>query len=532
MFLALREIRRAKARFGLLMAAVALLMFLILTQQALQSGLITAFVGAIERQSAPVLVYAVDGQRTLQGSVITPPLEKAIAGVPGVAETGRIGQGTFTVSMNGGDQSDAALIGYEKPQLGGPDRLSAGRMPRAAGEAVGSAADFSLGDRVAVVGRRRRSAPARRGPGRGRPDPGDPDALRLLVRLRGRQAGGQPGRRDRPAERHRGATGSRRQRRGARVPDQRRLPQADALTREQAAAETPGVADVQRSFDVIFLLFALVVPLVTGLFFLIITLQKARALTLLRAIGAPAGVLVRSLLVQVLIIIGGGIVIGTLLYAPLSQATVGSLSLRFDTASRGPVGGAAPRPRAGERGRGGPARAGHRPRRGHDRGRCAVKLALRELRRRPGRFVVATAILTLIALLLMFLGGLLDGLDGREHRRAARPAGRAHRVLGRLPGLAGAQPHHPGGARAGGGGRRSRAGGGPRQRPARRARRGARSRAISCPSCSSATSARRAGCPTPCPAPGQVYADSSLRSEGVTKGSRHPPRSRPVRRSR
>lgn len=39
-----------------------------------------------------------------------------------------------------------------------------------------------------------------------------------------------------------------------------------------------------------------------------------------------------------------------------------------------------------------------------------MRLALRELRRRPGRFVVATVILTLIAILLMFLGGLLDGL--------------------------------------------------------------------------------------------------------------------------
>lgn len=39
-----------------------------------------------------------------------------------------------------------------------------------------------------------------------------------------------------------------------------------------------------------------------------------------------------------------------------------------------------------------------------------MKLALRELRRRPGRFVTATIILTLIAMLLMFLGGLLDGL--------------------------------------------------------------------------------------------------------------------------
>jgi putative ABC transport system permease protein len=39
-----------------------------------------------------------------------------------------------------------------------------------------------------------------------------------------------------------------------------------------------------------------------------------------------------------------------------------------------------------------------------------VKLALTELRRRPGRFSVAAVILTLIAILLMFLGGLLDGL--------------------------------------------------------------------------------------------------------------------------
>ena len=68
MFLALREMRRAKVRFGLLAAAIGLLLFLILTQQAIQNGLITAFVGAIERQSAPVLVYSTDGQRTLQGA--------------------------------------------------------------------------------------------------------------------------------------------------------------------------------------------------------------------------------------------------------------------------------------------------------------------------------------------------------------------------------------------------------------------------------------------------------------------------------
>ena len=164
MFLAFREILRAKTRFGLLMAAVALLVFLILTQQALQAGLITSFVGAIERQSAPVLVYSVDGQRTLQGSVITPALEARVEAVPGVAASGDIGQATFTVTVDGEQPSDAALIGYERADLGAPDALTSGRLPRAAGEAVGSAGAPSLGGRVGGPGARGGSA-RRRGRG-------------------------------------------------------------------------------------------------------------------------------------------------------------------------------------------------------------------------------------------------------------------------------------------------------------------------------------------------------------------------------
>jgi putative ABC transport system permease protein len=104
----------------------------------------------------------------------------------------------------------------------------------------------------------------------------------------------------------------------------------DALTREHAADRSPGVAQVRQSFQIIFLLYGLVVPLVTGLFFLIVTIQKAAALTLLRAIGAPAGRLVSALLVQVLLIVGLGLVLGTALYYPLTLLGATSLSLRFD----------------------------------------------------------------------------------------------------------------------------------------------------------------------------------------------------------
>src|SRR5690242_7379547 len=110
MFLALREMRRAKVRFLLLVVAIGLLVFLILFQLSLQNGLLRGFTGALRAQSAPVLVYSTDGQRTLQGSVITPPLDQMVRATDGVSTVGRIAQGTFTVDA-GGESTEASIIG-------------------------------------------------------------------------------------------------------------------------------------------------------------------------------------------------------------------------------------------------------------------------------------------------------------------------------------------------------------------------------------------------------------------------------------
>jgi putative ABC transport system permease protein len=335
MFLALREMRRAKVRFGLLISAIGLLVLLILAQQAIQTGLITSFIGAIERQSAPVLVYSVDGQRTLQGSIITPPLERKIRSTEGIARSGRIGQGTFTVRLNDEpEDSDAAIIGYTDPAVGAPDELTTGRLPGGTGEAVGSSSDFSLGDRVTVLGPGGQTEGTETIEVVGLADDAqlqvtptlfvewpdyvasvesaNPDAGGVLPSAIGAApvAGLDP------------ATLA------ERINDSSE--EADALTRQAAADESPGVAEVRQSFQVIFLLFGLVVPLVTGLFFLIITLQKSASLTLLRAVGAKSGLLVRSLLFQVVLVIGGGLAVGIALYTPLSQAQLGEIKLSFD----------------------------------------------------------------------------------------------------------------------------------------------------------------------------------------------------------
>ena len=183
----------------------------------------------------------------------------------------------------------------------------------------------------------------------------------------------------------------------------------EALTRADAATKAPGVAQVSRSFLVIFLLYGLVVPLVIGLFFLIVTLQKARTLALLRP-SARSSTLVRGLLTQVLVVVGLGVAIGTLLFLPLSSsASDRSRSVRRADGDR--LGNRHTAARRRQLLVLGPPRPAHRTGRSARRRRSGhVKLALREMRRRPGRFATATVLLTLIAVLLMLLGGLLDGL--------------------------------------------------------------------------------------------------------------------------
>ena len=332
MFLALKEMARAKVRFGMLIVAIGMLVFLILFQQSLQNGLLTSFVGAIRNQSAPVLVYSVDGQRVIQGSIITPDLEELVRSTDGVGEVGRISQGTFTVTADG-ERYDTSMLGYDDPALGAPSELIAGEYPDAPGEAIGSDADatrgFDVGDTVSIepsgfeitiVGLAR-DVQLNAGPTLF-VDVDDytealrsvnPDVTSVLPNVLA--VSGADGLTD------------------AEVVDRinEQSEALDALTKNDAADRTPGVSQVRQSFIIIFFLYGLVVPCVTGLFFLIITFQKSGALTLLHAIGAPAGRLVWSLLFQATLIITAGYLIGLALYTPISQRRLGGIPLRFET---------------------------------------------------------------------------------------------------------------------------------------------------------------------------------------------------------
>ena len=339
MFLALKEMRRAKVRFALLMIAIGLLVFLILFQVTLRNGLITSFVGGVRTQSAPVLVYDTESLGELPASSISPELEAQIRAVDGVAEAGKIGQAILSATVGAdkspGEPQPITLWGYESETVGAPTELSEGRMPAAPGEVVANSVDTEDGF---IVGATVRIVPA----GAeiqivglvdnaslfGQPTmyglfetyettlrAVNPDAPSIPASVMGLRP--EPGITD------------------AELVDRVNDTSTDvtARTRQSAAEDTPGISQIRASFLLIFLLYGFVIPLVTGLFFLIITLQKAGSLTLLRAIGAPSGRLVRSLMVQVVIVTGVGIAIGIAMYAPVSSARLGSIPLRFETGS-------------------------------------------------------------------------------------------------------------------------------------------------------------------------------------------------------
>jgi putative ABC transport system permease protein len=328
-FLAWREIKRAKLRFGLLTFAVALLVALVFVIQGLTAGLITQFVGALRNQDADVLVYGEQARRNLEGSIITPDQMRAIEETLGPeARVGPLGQGTFTVVA--GDESEPGRSDLRPSPAGcAPSTLEEGRLPERDGEAVASEADaakgFGMGSRVVVqpggqpitvVGLaesiRYSVAPtlfvsfdtyveARK--------VRNPDALEVYPTAAAVEPA--PGVSDRETVDTINAA----------------VEGVEALTRDEAVNGSPGVA-VRQSLGLV-VWSRLIVPIVAGFFFVILTVQKSASLTLLRAIGASTAKLVGSLALQAALVLGGGIVLALALVALAGVFMTGDVGIEL-----------------------------------------------------------------------------------------------------------------------------------------------------------------------------------------------------------
>ncbi len=311
MFIALREIRQSSGRFALLIGAVSLLVLLLLFFQAVAGSLTLGLTGGTDSSSSDIWVYDARARSNPNASVLETSVADTIGSVDGVAEAGPIGLSVF-VSKASGAETEVVLVGGDPSGPAGPKDLSSGDRPSADDEAVYSESSlasggFGLGDQIEVGGQTITVVGI-----------ADEAAFNVLPTFYV------------PFETYAAAVTARA---GSTfdVPasvigviveegeDPASVASAieddvegvTALTRSDAVDALPGVGTITQSFNILYLLLYIVVTIVTGVFFLILTVQKAQSLVLLRASGASTADVLKPVMIEVAFVIGVGSLVGS-----------------------------------------------------------------------------------------------------------------------------------------------------------------------------------------------------------------------------
>jgi putative ABC transport system permease protein len=328
--LATTEVRRAKLRFGLLTGAVALLVFLTLLLTTLSGALIGALVGALEGLRTDGLVYSDTARDNIAASRLPGETVAAVAAVPGVSAAAGIGTLT-TAAVAAGTPLDMQVFGVDPEGPGAPSGLNSGRLPETSGEAAVDGGGVEIGDTILL----------------------DPSGVELTVvgLLRGAQFNAIP-----TAYTDLGTyeqivsqsfpglpfvpinavaftvvDGSDTATVAAAIDSA--VPGVQAYALNDAVALIPGIDSITQSFGILVGLTFIIGIVVIGFFFLILTVQKLKAFTLLRAIGTSTGRLAWSVSLQIglVVVVASVIAVGLVLLAVQGLNTGISVTLEPST---------------------------------------------------------------------------------------------------------------------------------------------------------------------------------------------------------
>lgn len=320
MFVAFKEIRRSLGRFSLLTMAVALLVLLLLFFQAVAGTLTRGLTGGLESTSADVLVYDEQARRNPATSILALSVEAEVAASADVIATSPIGLSVFTGTTDGAE-IDVQLVGGDPAGPSVPTDVAEGRLPSAAGEALFSGSSFDdpieIGQQVIVEGVVFEVV--------GNADDAAFNVLPTLYVLFEDYVAASQARAGVPIDVAPSLIGVKLAEGADPVAVAESLTETidgiEALDRSAAVDALPGVSTITQSFSILYLLLYIVVAIVTGVFFLILTVQKEDALVLLRAVGASSRDVINSVIIQVLVVVGFGAVIGSAVTGALLAAT-------------------------------------------------------------------------------------------------------------------------------------------------------------------------------------------------------------------
>lgn len=291
------EMRRARLRFGLLTLAVSLLVFLILLLTTLSNALISSLVGALEGLQTEGIVFSVASQDNIAASRMAPETVDLVAAVAGVGSASGVGTFTTNASLPAGE-GELQVFGFTPGAPGEPTGLVSGRLPETATE-VALDGDAELGSAIAigesrltVVGLLREAQ-----------FNALPTAYLTIPAYDTIVTDLNPGLPFVPINAVAFTVSQDADLESVVSEISAGVPGVRAYTQAEAVAAIPGIDSISQSFGILVGLTFIIGIVVIGFFFLILTVQKMRTFTLLRAIGASTGSLSRTVALQITIVV-------------------------------------------------------------------------------------------------------------------------------------------------------------------------------------------------------------------------------------
>ena len=320
MRLAVLEMKRAKLRFGLLTVAVALLIFLVLFLSTLSNALVSSLVGALNGLAADGLVYSDTARNNIAASRLNPSTVQQVAAVPGVSTAGGIGTFTTNAVVGHRPAADAQIVGFTPGKPGAPTGLSSGRLPEASGEAAVDGSGIAVGDIITLqpTGQQLKVV----GLMRGAQLNATTTAYVTAQTYADEVTAANPGLPFVPLNAVAFDVAPGQDAASVAAAVQQQVPGTTAYTRAQAVALIPGIDSIGQSFGILVGLTFVIGIVVIGFFFLILTVQKLKAFTLLRAVGAST----RSLAATVVWQITGVVLVASAFAAVLTWLAAQGLS--------------------------------------------------------------------------------------------------------------------------------------------------------------------------------------------------------------
>jgi hemin transport system permease protein len=317
--LAIVQLRRAPVRTGLLVAVVAVLLFLVEYLAAVSSSLQALNTGALRHLRADAIIYNASSDDSLDASRVPAGVVSAAGRVSGVAGAQALGVADFTVTGPGG-RYELDLIGLSGGGPGWPHPAS-GSLP-GGGQALADASEVPAG---LGIGRRIVLEPGGvslrvTGAAAGVRYDGLVTAWTTFGSWARAVRAANPGGTVVPnavaVQGRPGVPAAMLARRLAAA-----LPGSTVLTRAAAVADVPGASVLAATFGLLIAFAFAAAVLVISSVFLLVTVQRWRIWVLARGLGASAGRLGLVVMAQAVLVVAAACVVASAALAVVAEAS-------------------------------------------------------------------------------------------------------------------------------------------------------------------------------------------------------------------